>query len=248
MSPTAPTERRWFVFTSNKLEQTTLVRLLAGIGLEVASSGGLDQRALGLARRQAGAVAIVAGLGLRDLADGRARRLFETFPSEPMILFFRDHATVPEDLELPPNVIGALGSDASEDIAARALSLIRMGYGVLAQGRMRPHLRLEALDTPAAGASDLTRREREVAFWVIRGESNKGVARRLGVSANTVNAHVGALLRKLGARNRTELAVRLAEVGGGAPRPPPAPPLAPSPASSPASSPAPPQPPAPPAH
>jgi len=229
MTANAATQRRWFVLTSNKLEQTTLVRLLAGIGLEVVWSGGLDQRAIALARKQAGGIAIVAGLGARDLADGRAQRLFETFPSEPMILFFRDHAAVPEDVELPANVIGALGSDASEDIAARALTLIQMGYGVLAQDRMRPHRRLEALDAAARGASELTRREREVAFWVVRGESNKGVARRLGVSANTVNAHVGALLRKLGARNRTELAVRLAEAGREAPPPPPVQPPPPPP-------------------
>lgn len=224
MTANAATQRRWFVLTSNKLEQTTLVRLLAGVGLEVVWSGALDQRAIALARRQAGEVAIVAGLGARDLADGRARRLFESFPSEPMILFFRDHAAVPEDVELPANVIGALGSEASEDIAARALSLIQMGYGVLAHDRMRPHRRLEALDGAAQGAAELTRREREVAFWVVRGESNKGVARRLGVSANTVNAHVGALLRKLGARNRTELAVRLAEGARDLPRTPPTPP------------------------
>ena len=52
----------------------------------------------------------------------------------------------------------------------------------------------------------LTDREREVSGLVRRGLRDKQIAERLVISVKTVEKHVGAVLRKTGARNRTELA------------------------------------------
>jgi DNA-binding NarL/FixJ family response regulator len=52
----------------------------------------------------------------------------------------------------------------------------------------------------------LTDREREVSQLVRRGLRDKQIAERLVISVKTVEKHVGAVLRKTGARNRTELA------------------------------------------
>ncbi|RFA09079.1 hypothetical protein B7R54_07460 [Subtercola boreus] len=54
----------------------------------------------------------------------------------------------------------------------------------------------------------LTTRENEVLQLVIRGLPDKIIAHRLGISAKTVEKHVGTILRKTGARNRTMLAAR----------------------------------------
>jgi len=67
------------------------------------------------------------------------------------------------------------------------------------------------LDPPApAEASEalasLSTREREVLHRVAVGDRNHDVAVALGISDNTVKFHVSNLLRKLGARSRTELA------------------------------------------
>lgn len=43
---------------------------------------------------------------------------------------------------------------------------------------------------------------------IVIGLVNKTIADRLGISENTVKAHVTHLLRKLGATNRAELAAR----------------------------------------
>jgi DNA-binding NarL/FixJ family response regulator len=211
MSPSAVTSHRWLVFTSNTLERTTLARLLGAIGLDVVFAGGLDARAISTARRHAEEAGIVIGLGQRDLADGRARAVFEAFPEAPVILFFRDHAGVPDGFDLPPNVIGTLGADATEDVAAHALSLIRLGYGVLAQDGFALRARPGGAAVARLAPGVLTRREREVAAFICEGASNKEIARRLGLSSNTVNAHVSAILRKLGARNRIEVAIRLSD-------------------------------------
>lgn len=55
----------------------------------------------------------------------------------------------------------------------------------------------------------LTERERAVALAVARGESNKEVARRLDITERTVKAHLGAVFRKLGVRDRLQLILRL---------------------------------------
>ena len=62
----------------------------------------------------------------------------------------------------------------------------------------------------------LSAREKEVARHLAAGMSNKEIARVLGVEVVTVKKHVGNILRKLGARNRTHAAVLLAEWKGAA--------------------------------
>ena len=51
----------------------------------------------------------------------------------------------------------------------------------------------------------LTPREREVLHHLARGYSYKRIAMRLGISARTVESHVGAVLRKLQLSSRHEL-------------------------------------------
>ncbi|MBK1876139.1 response regulator [Pelagicoccus mobilis] len=53
----------------------------------------------------------------------------------------------------------------------------------------------------------LTEREREVLECLIRGRSNKEIARSMHVSDETVKSHFKALFSKLGVRDRTEAAI-----------------------------------------
>jgi DNA-binding NarL/FixJ family response regulator len=62
------------------------------------------------------------------------------------------------------------------------------------------------------GPLGLSRRELEVARLAATGASNPEIAATLFLSRKTVERHVSAALEKAGARNRTELATRLAAI------------------------------------
>ena len=63
------------------------------------------------------------------------------------------------------------------------------------------------------GIDSLTARERHVAAILVKGYSNKEIARALNVREVTVKLHVRNMCRKLDTRNRTQIAVRLLQSG-----------------------------------
>lgn len=71
---------------------------------------------------------------------------------------------------------------------------------------------LEDRGREGSGPTSLTQREREVWDLVARGLSNREIAKRLGLSDNTVKFHVQHLFHKLGVKNRTEAALKHASV------------------------------------
>lgn len=61
-------------------------------------------------------------------------------------------------------------------------------------------------DNPPKGIGTLTRRQREILGLVGIGLSNRSIAERTGLTEGTVKLHVSNILKRLGARNRTEAA------------------------------------------
>ena len=59
-------------------------------------------------------------------------------------------------------------------------------------------------DDAAIRSLGISDREREVLDLLASGAANKVIARRLGISPNTVKTHVARLFEKLEAANRTE--------------------------------------------
>ncbi|MGD2074154.1 MAG: response regulator [Gammaproteobacteria bacterium] len=69
------------------------------------------------------------------------------------------------------------------------------------------------LPEEASPFDDLTPRESEILSLLAEGQSNKVIARNLGISDGTVKLHVKAILRKLGVHSRVEAAVIAVEQG-----------------------------------
>jgi two-component system nitrate/nitrite response regulator NarL len=70
-----------------------------------------------------------------------------------------------------------------------------------------------SLPEEASPFDDLTPRESEILSLLAEGQSNKVIARNLGISDGTVKLHVKAILRKLGVHSRVEAAVIAVEQG-----------------------------------
>jgi signal transduction histidine kinase/DNA-binding NarL/FixJ family response regulator len=95
---------------------------------------------------------------------------------------------------------------------ARAVVAAGRGQAILSGPVLRQlhrGLRTEDLEPP------LTEREREVRGLMEQGVPDRLIAQRLVLSVKTVEKHAGAVLRKTGARNRTELAGRARTRPGG---------------------------------
>jgi DNA-binding NarL/FixJ family response regulator/signal transduction histidine kinase len=100
---------------------------------------------------------------------------------------------------------GCVGSDLDGPGLVRAVLAATRGDVLLTESVLR-----RFADRGRPAPDPLTEREREVRSWVERGLPDKKIASALGISVKTVEKHVGAVLRKTGAPNRTALAHRSA--------------------------------------
>jgi two-component system nitrate/nitrite response regulator NarL len=106
---------------------------------------------------------------------------------------------------------GYLLKDMEPDELITALRDIVAGQTVVAKeltGILAKAVQGETESSPAHDAfSKLTPREREILCHLAAGQSNKVIARNLGISDGTVKLHVKAILRKLDVHSRVEAAV-----------------------------------------
>ena len=106
---------------------------------------------------------------------------------------------------------GYLLKDMEPDELIAALEDIVAGRTVVAKELTAVLAKAVQGERPAAASAsafaDLTPREREILCHLAEGQSNKAIARALGISDGTVKLHVKAILRKLEIHSRVEAAV-----------------------------------------
>ena len=189
---------RVLVAAPHPITRAGVVRLLAAGEPALQVAGEVDSVAAALdAYRLLAPAVVVAHLDLAD-PDGLAGvRAFRGLDPAAVVLVLCTR----RDQELAAAAVragasGWLVDDATGTELARALL-------AAAEGRsMVPAAALSGV----ADAVPLTDREREVFLLVRRGLRDKQIAEQLVISVKTVEKHVGAVFRKTGARNRTELA------------------------------------------
>jgi len=113
---------------------------------------------------------------------------------------------------LAHGVAGFAPKSLTAEVIGAAIAL------VLAGGRYLP-ARLAELHLPPAPLVAaprprlLTGRQLEVARLMARGQTNKDIARSLGIAPATIKTHVAQVIALTGAANRTEAAMRAGELG-----------------------------------
>lgn len=112
---------------------------------------------------------------------------------------------------------GYLLKDMEPDELVGSLRDIEKGKSVVAQDLTDALARMvqgeTTLEDDEGPFSSLTPREHEILCLLADGQSNKLIARNLGISDGTVKLHVKAILRKLGIHSRVEAAVIAVEQG-----------------------------------
>lgn len=112
---------------------------------------------------------------------------------------------------------GFLLKDAGPELLVQAIHAAAHGDALISPDITRRLLTTLAGLPPASAPSQpiepLTEREEEVLLTVARGRTNAEIAEELHITLSTVKTHVGALMNKLGARNRVEVAMWAYETG-----------------------------------
>jgi len=113
---------------------------------------------------------------------------------------------------------GFLLKDAPRERLIEAIRVVHSGEALLSPSITRRLIedfaaRSDPIEPATAVLAELTPREREVLVLVAHGLSNAEIAARLVVTEATVKSHVGAVLLKLGLRDRVQAVVFAYEHG-----------------------------------
>ncbi len=210
---------RVLLIDDHTLFRVGLEALLESRGIEVVASVGSGQECLRLVEELNPDIVLldmrmpgIDGLGVLKLLRQNELAL-------PIVMLTT--STEESDLleSLREGAQGYLLKDMEPDELVLALRDIVNGETVVApdlapilaravQGNVRE--KKEPVTTPF---SDLTPRETEILGLLAEGQSNKAIARNLGISDGTVKLHVKAILRKLEVHSRVEAAVMAVEYG-----------------------------------
>jgi DNA-binding NarL/FixJ family response regulator len=149
--------------------------------------------------------------------DGIAatRHLVTTLPNPPRVLVlttFGNDGHVYDALQA--GATGFLLKRARPAEVVQAVRTVAGGDSLLFPAAVRDLVATRGrMGGDALRSAGLTEREGEVLRWVARGLSNAEIARALMVGVETVKTHVGNVLAKLGARDRTQAVVAAYESG-----------------------------------
>lgn len=145
--------------------------------------------------------------------------LRENHPESPIVVLSAD-ADSPMIMRcLDLGAVGYIPKTMSNEAIRSALRLVASGCPYLPPQVLandQPLRRgLEPLSNRSADPRQLglTDRQIDVLKLIMRGLPNKLICRQLGLAEGTVKVHVSAVLRALGARNRTQAVVAASRIG-----------------------------------
>lgn len=150
--------------------------------------------------------------GLTALPDLR-----ELAPTVPIVVLSGSENSAHVRRALENGAIGYIPKSCSSHEMLAALKIILQGDVYIPPRLMgklgTPILSVESSVNGEPSHSLLTSRQIEVLELMTKGLPNKSIARTLNVAEGTIKLHVAAILRALGARNRTEAVTQATRLG-----------------------------------
>lgn len=204
----------------NALLRTGLQHILSGTPFVVSELGsGAGATSFRKDAQEPTLCLIEANQDAKQISEA-VRRAKEYFPRARVVALADQLDLRRVRLVLDAGVDGFCLTGASREVLIKSLELVVLGETVLPTVFMRAVLdRLaqspqpETQGSPATPNSvdprvqKLSNREVEVLDCLRDGSSNKIIARKLDISEATIKVHVKAVLRKIGAANRTQAAM-----------------------------------------
>ncbi|HEU0070647.1 MAG TPA: response regulator transcription factor [Alphaproteobacteria bacterium] len=144
-------------------------------------------------------------------------------PNAPLVVISGYETKRNAEQALEAGAAGFIPKSTSSNVTLNALKLVMLGEVYvppsLIYGPQTDDPEAEiggAAPGPAVDLSKLaplTQRQLDVLALIGQGKSNKDIADKLGISEGTVKVHVGAILKVLGATNRTQAALMAIDMG-----------------------------------
>lgn len=188
----------------------------------VVEAGGVEE-AISLMRAEPVDLALV-DVRMPDL-DGLEllRRVKIDWPSVPVIMLTTYDQPLYVKRALAEGASGYMLKDATPEDLEQAIKVAISGGGNVLSPRVIQTLFDEMTgDADArgghAGHSSLTKRETDILVLLSEGKSNRDISKSLFLSEKTVKAHLAAVFRKLGVKNRTQAAMVAVTMGIGRPQ------------------------------
>lgn len=160
---------------------------------------------------EAGGLVLLDAGGHQDGGTSALPALLAAHPAAPAVVL-ADRLDVHHLAEcMEAGARGYLLKEISDRAFVDSLRLVLTGERVfpsrLADVLQRGSRHCVWIPARRSGDPDMSARERQVLSGLVAGESNKMIARRLGVTDATVKVHLRSIMRKTGSRNRTQVAI-----------------------------------------
>jgi two-component system nitrate/nitrite response regulator NarL len=206
----------------NCLLRRGLRHILSGTPFVVPDEGGRTGSRLVSEKAQEPALCILVVDQLSSRTPEMVRQVKERHPAARIVVLadYLDPGLVVQANEVGVDGFCLAGSDPQ--VLITSLELVMLGELALPTGLVCLILGRAALSpepeprdskvlvppkAPEPGARTLSAREAEILWCLLDGAPNKMIARKLDVAEATVKVHVKAILRKIGAANRTQAAM-----------------------------------------
>lgn len=159
---------------------------------------------------------VILSIGTERVGQDRARRelstLFSAIPDVPVIVLSDQ-----DDLSAAIDAVGGgakgyLSTNTAFPVAMGAVHFVQAGGTYLPAEYLHAVRNSSANTAAAASGEGLTSREFAVVQAIRKGKSNKLIAYDLNMCESTVKVHVRHIMKKLHARNRTEVAIKAASL------------------------------------